>query len=433
MAPLCKLNRPGEDTGAIRALGMEGASKRRGVTMLATILRLSLPLIAVLISSVASAEKRYDPGASDKIIKIGQVMPYSGPASSYSSTAKVEAAYFRMINERGGVNGRQLELISYDDAYSPPKTVEQVRKLIESDEVLLTFQIFGTAPNAAVQKYLNLKKVPQLLSVTGASRFSDPSNFPWTMAFNPNYKSEGRAYGKFILENYPEAKIAILFQNDDLGKDYVKGLMDGLGEKKSMVIAQAPYEVNEPTIDSQIVKLKSSGADVLFDMTTARFAAQAIKKLAEISWKPVHIISMNSASMEDVLMPAGLEASRGLISAAYLKDPSDPQWQADDTMKEYLAFMDKYYPEGKKYSAFGPFAYSSAQLLVKILEQCKDNLTRENVMLQAANLKNVTLDLLLPGIVINTNAQDYRVNRSFQIMRFNGDRWERRGPLLTEE
>jgi ABC-type branched-subunit amino acid transport system substrate-binding protein len=386
-----------------------------------------------LSASPASAQKKYDPGATDTEIKIGQTVPFSGPASAYATIGKAQAAYFNMINEQGGVNGRKINLIQYDDAYSPPKAVEQVRKLVESDEVLLTFQIIGTPSNAAVQKYLNAKKVPQLFAATGASKFTDPKNFPWTLGFNPNYFVEGRIYGQYILKQYPNAKVGILYQNDDLGRDYLNGIRAGLGDKAAtMVVAEASYEMSDPTIDSQIIKLKSAGVDVLFSASTPKFAAQTIKKNAELGWKPVHILDINATSVGAVMQPAGLEASKGVISVNYGKDPLDPSWKDDAGMKRYFDFMTKYFPEGDKNSSFNTYGYSTAQLMVHVLKQCGDDLTRENVMKQATNLKNVQLDLALPGIVGNTTPNDYRINKQLQMMRFNGERWELFGPILED-
>ena len=390
--------------------------------------------VAIALSATpASAQKKYDTGASDTEIKIGQTVPFSGPASAYAGIGKTQAAYLKMINEQGGINGRKLNLIQYDDAYSPPKAVEQVRKLVEGDEVLLTFQIIGTPSNAAVQKYLNGKKVPQLLAATGASKFTDPKNFPWTMGFNPNYQSEGRIYGQYILKNHPNAKIGILYQNDDLGRDYITGLKEALGGKAAtMIVAEASYELTDPTIDSQIVKLKSVGADLVFDASTPKFAAQAIKKIADLGWKPVHILDINATSVGAVMKPAGLENSKDVISVNYGKDPLDPTWKDDAGMKKYFDFMAKYYPEGDKDSSFNTYGYSTTQLLIHVLKQCGDNLTRENVMKQATSLKNVQLDLSLPGIVANTTPDDYRVNKQLQMMKFNGERWELFGPILED-
>ena len=390
-------------------------------------------LALALAAPAAHAQKKYDPGATDTEIKIGQTVPFSGPASAYASIGKTQAAYFNMINDQGGVNGRKINLIQYDDAYSPPKAVEQVRRLVESDEVLLTFQIIGTPSNAAVQKYLNAKKVPQLFAATGASKFTDPKNYPWTLGFNPNYFVEGRIYGQYILKNYPNAKVGVLYQNDDLGRDYLSGIKSGLGDKAAtMIVAETSYEVSDPTVDSQILKLKAAGADVLFDASTPKFAAQTIKKTAELGWKPVHILDINATSVGAVMQPAGLEASKGVISVNYGKDPLDPTWKDDPGMKHYFDFMAKYYPEGDKNSSFNAYGYSTAQLMVHVLKQCGDDLTRENVMKQATNLKNVQLDLALPGMTSNTTPNDYRVNKQLQMMKFNGERWELFGPILED-
>jgi branched-chain amino acid transport system substrate-binding protein len=390
-------------------------------------------LALVLAAPAAHAQKKYDTGATDTEIKIGQTVPFSGPASAYATIGKTQAAYFNMINEQGGVNGRKINLIQYDDSYSPPKAVEQVRKLVESDEVLLTFQIIGTPSNAAVQKYLNGKKVPQLFAATGASKFTDPKNYPWTLGFNPNYFVEGRIYGQYIIKQYPDAKVGVLYQNDDLGRDYLNGIKSGLGDKAAtMIVAEASYEVSDPTVDSQILKLKAAGADVLFDASTPKFAAQTIKKAAELGWKPVHILDINATSVGAVMQPAGLEASKGVISVNYGKDPLDPTWKDDPGMKRYLDFMAKYYPEGDKNSLFNTYGYSTAQLMVHVLKQCGDDLTRENILKQATNLKNVQLDLSLPGIVGNTTPNDYRVNKQLQMMKFNGERWELFGPILED-
>jgi branched-chain amino acid transport system substrate-binding protein len=390
--------------------------------------------LAVALSAPSTfAQKKYDTGATDTEIKIGQTNPFSGPASAYATIGKTQAAYIKMINDQGGVNGRKITLIQYDDAYSPPKAVEQVRKLVESDEVLLTFQLLGTPSNAAVQKYLNAKKVPQLFAATGASRFTDPKNFPWTMGFNPNYFVEGRIYGQYIIKNHPNAKIGILYQNDDLGKDYLNGIKAGLGDKAaSMIVAEASYEVSDPTIDSQILKIKDAGADLFFSASTPKQAAQAIKKIAELGWHPVHILDINATSVGAVMKPAGLEASKGVISVNYGKDPLDPTWKDDAGMKRYFEFMAKYYPDGDKDSNFNSYGYSTTQLLIHVLKQCGDDLTRENIMKQATSLKNVQLDLSLPGIVNNTTPEDYRVNKQLQMMKFNGERWELFGPILED-
>jgi branched-chain amino acid transport system substrate-binding protein len=402
---------------------------RNGILHLATATALTLALSV----AAAHAQKKYDPGASDTEIKVGQTMPFSGPASAYSSIGKTQAAYFKMINDQGGINGRKINLIQYDDAYSPPKAVEQIRKLVESDEVLLTFQIIGTPVNAAVQKYLNSKKVPQLFAATGASRFTDPKNFPWTMGFNPNYFVEGRIYGQYILKEHPNAKIGVLYQNDDLGKDYLNGIKAGLGDKAAkMIVTEASYEVSDPTVDSQVLKIKDAGADLFFSATTPKQAAQAIKKIAEMGWHPVQIVDINATSVGAVLKPAGLDAAKGLISVNYGKEPLDPKWKDDSGMKKYFDFMAKYYPDGDKDSNFNTYGYGTAQLLVHVLKQCGDDLTRENVMKQAASLKDVTSDIALPGIKANTSATDYRVNKQLQMMKFNGERWELFGPILED-
>src|ERR1700753_803441 len=390
-------------------------------------------LALALAAPQAHAQKKYDPGATDTEIKIGQTVPFSGPASAYATIGKAQAAYFNMINAQGGVNGRKINLIQYDDAYSPPKAVEQVRKLVESDEVLLTFQIIGTPSNATVQKYLNAKKVPQLFAATGASKFTDPKNFPWTMGFNPNYFVEGRIYGQFILKEHPDAKIGVLYQNDDLGKDYLNGIKAGLGDKAAgMIDAEASYEPTDPTVDSQILKIKDAGTDLFFSATTPKQAAQAIKKIAELNWHPVQIVDINATSVGAVLKPAGLDAAKGVISVNYGKDPLDPTWKDDPGMKKYFDFMAKYYPDGDKDSNFNTYGYATAQLLVHVLKQCGDNLTRENVMKQAASLNGVATDISLPGIKAHTSPTDYRVNKQLQMMRFNGERWELFGPILED-
>jgi branched-chain amino acid transport system substrate-binding protein len=388
----------------------------------------------VLVSAPAPAQKKYDPGASDTTIKIGNINPYSGPASAYGMIGKTIDAYFKKVNAEGGINGRKITFISYDDGYSPPKTVEQARKLVESDEVLLIFQSLGTPGNTAIQRYMNGKKVPQLFVATGATQFGNPKDFPWTMGWQPNYQSEGRIYAKYILEKHPNGKIGILYQNDDYGKDYVKGLKDGLGANAAqMIVSELPYEVADPTVDSQIVTLKSRGADVFFNVTTPKFAAQAIRKAAEIGWQPVHLLNNVSNSVGSVLKPACLEASKGILSTGYIKDYTDPTWKDDAAMKEWAAFMDKYFPEGDKTSTFTVYGYAVAQSLVQVLKQCGDNLTRENVMRQAANLKNVEIGVLLPGIKLNSGPNDYYPIEQMQMQRFTGERWELFGPVMSGE
>jgi len=385
-------------------------------------------------SSGALAQKKYDSGATDTEIKIGNIMPYSGPASAYGVIGKVEEAYFNKINAEGGINGRKIKFISYDDGYSPPKTVEQARKLVESDEVLLLFQSLGTPPNSAIHKYMNTKKVPQLFVATGATKWADPANFPWTMGWQPNYQGEARIYAKYLLKEKPGAKIAILYQNDDYGKDYVKGFKDGLGAKAaSMIVSEESYEVSSPTIDTYIVKFKSTNADVLFNVSIPKFAAQAIKKMNEVGWKPMHILNGVAASIGSTIKPAGFENSQGIISTSYLKDPVDPQWKNDAAMKAWNAFLDKYYPEADRKDASVVYAYNVAQTLVQVLKQCGDDLTRENVMKQAANLKNLELGLLLPGIKINTSPKDFAPLEQMQLMRFKGESWELFGEVISGE
>jgi len=398
------------------------------VATLSTVLALS-----VAASGAALAQKKYDPGATDTEIKIGNIMPYSGPASAYGVIGKTEAAYFKKINAEGGINGRKINFISYDDAYSPPKTVEQARKLVESDEVLFIFNSLGTPPNSAIHKYMNSKKVPQLFVATGATKWNDPKNFPWTMGWQPNYQSETQIYAKYILKNMPNAKIAVMYQNDDYGKDYLKGLLDGLGAKKTMIIAEESFETSEPTIDSHIVKLKASGADVFINIATPKFAAQAIKKMGEIGWKPTHFLNNVSASVGSVLKPAGYDNSQGIISAAYLKDPSDPQWNNDKGMKDYLAFLAKDFPEGDKLDNSSVVAYGVAQTMVEVLKKCGDNLTRENIMKQAASLKDFNTEVLLPGIKINTSATDFAPISQLQLMKFKGEKWELFGDIISAD
>jgi len=389
---------------------------------------------AALISSPSLAQKKYDPGASDTEIKIGNINPYSGPASAYGLIGKTIDAYFKKINAEGGINGRKVTFISYDDGYSPPKTVEQARKLVESDEVLLIFQSLGTPGNTAIQKYMNGKKVPQLFVATGATQFGNPKEFPWTMGWQPNYQSEGRIYAKYILDKHPNGKIGILYQNDDYGKDYLKGMKDGLGAKAaSMIVSELPYEVADPTVDSQIVALKAKGADIFFNVATPKFAAQAIRKAHEIGWQPLHIVNNVSASVGSVLRPAGLEASKGLLTTNYIKDSTDPTWKDDAAMKEWAAFMDKYFADGDKTSSFTVYGYAVAQSLVQVLKQAGNELTRENVMKQAANLKNVDIGVLLPGIKLNSGPNDFYPIEQMQMQRFNGQSWELFGPIMSGE
>jgi len=385
------------------------------------------------MSGSALAQKKYDTGATDTEIKIGNIMPYSGPASAYGVIGKTEAAYFKMINDAGGINGRKINFVTYDDGYSPPKAVEQARKLVESDEVLLVFNPLGTANNTAIQKYMNAKKVPQLFVATGATKWNDPKDFPWTMGWQPSYQSEARIYAKFLMKEKPDAKIAIMLQNDDFGKDYLKGLKDGLGAKASMITAEESYETSEPTIDNHVVKLKATGADVFVSITTPKFAAQAIKKLAEIDWKPMHIVSNVSASVGSVIKPAGFENAQGILSAAYAKDGADSQWDNDPGMKKFYAFLEKNFPEGNKLDGSVVYGYGAAQTMVKVLEMCGDNLTRENVMKQAASLKDFAPDTLLPGVKITTTATDFAPIEQLQMQRFKGEKWELFGDIISGE
>ena len=388
--------------------------------------------VIALTSGGALAQKKYDTGASDTEIKIGNIMPYSGPASAYGVIGKTEEAYFKKINAEGGINGRKITFVTYDDAYSPPKAVEQVRKLVESDEVLLVFNPLGTPSNSAIQKYLNSKKIPQLFVATGATKWNDPKNFPWTMGWQPSYQSEGRIYAKYLLKDKPGAKIGVLFQNDDFGKDYLKGLKDGLGDKAaSMIVMEESYETSEPSIDGHIVKLKASGADVFFSVTTPKFAAQAIKKLAEIDWHPPHLVVNVSASVGSVIKPAGFENSQGILSAAYAKDAADAQWDNDPGMKKFFEFLQQYYPDANKLDSSVVYGYGAAQTLVKVLQMCGDDLTRANVMKQAASLKDFTPDTMLPGVKINTSATDFAPIDQLQMMRFKGEKWELFGEAIS--
>src|SRR3982075_3608882 len=388
--------------------------------------------ILAATSSGALAQKKYDIGATDTEIKIGNIMPYSGPASAYGVIGKTEQAYFNKINAEGGISGRKINFVSYDDGYSPPKTVEQARKLVESDEVLVVFNPLGTPPNTAIQKYMNAKKVPQLFVATGATKWNDPKEFPWTMGWQPNYQSESRIYAKYILKEKPNAKIAILYQNDDYGKDYVKGLKDGLGAKAaSMIVAEESYETTEPTIDSHIVKLKATDADVFFNVTTPKFAAQAIKKNMEIGWKPLHFLNNVSASIGSVIKPAGFENAQDIISSNYLKDPTDLQWKNDKGMIAWNEFLDKYYPEANRADLSVMYAYTVAQGLVHVLKACGDDLSRENIMKQAASIKGLELGGLVPGIKVNTSATDFAPLSQLQLMKFKGEKWDLFGDIIS--
>ena len=373
-------------------------------------------------------------GVTDKEIKIGNTAPYSGPASSYGTIGKANLAYWKMVNAKGGINGRMINMVSLDDGYSPPKTKEQFRKLIESDKVLGTFNTLGTPTNSAVHVYMNKKKVPHLFLATGATKWGDPKNFPWTMGWQPNYQTEGRIYANWLLKNKPDAKVAILYQNDDYGKDYVHGFKEGLGDKAgTMIVAEESYEVTDPTIDSQIVNLKGSGADTFYNVAIPKFAAQAIRKVYDIGWTPTHLLNSVSASIASTIKPAGVEKSQGIITTVYLKDPTDPAWADDPEYKEWLAWMDTYYPEGDKANPFNVYGYAAAQTMEQVLKQCGDDLSRENVMKQAANLRNFRAKMLLPGISISTSPTDFYPIEAMQMQRFEGEEWVRFGDIVHAE
>jgi ABC-type branched-subunit amino acid transport system substrate-binding protein len=392
-------------------------------------LTLAAPFLSI---GPARAAKQNGPGVSDTEVKVGNTCFYSGPASSYGTIGKAESAYFRMLNDEGGVNGRKINFISYDDAYSPPKTVEQTRRLVEEDGVLLMLNPLGTPTNSAIQHYLNQKKVPQLFVATGATKWDDPKHFPWTIGWQPNYQSEGRAYAAYILEHKPGGKIGVLYQNDDFGKDYLKGVRDGLGDKAmSMIVVAASYETTDPTIDSQVIGMKSAGCDVFVNTAIPKFAAQSIRKAAELEWKPLHILSSIGNSVAATLKPAGLENAKDIVSDFYLKDPTDPQWKDDQGYKEWVAFMDKYYPEGDKTDAGNVVGPCFAQTFIQVLKQCGDDLTRENIMKEAANLHDFRVPMLLPGITINTSPTDFAPIKQIQMGRFDGERWRLFGPLIT--
>jgi branched-chain amino acid transport system substrate-binding protein len=387
---------------------------------------------AAFAATAGSARADNAPGVTDAEIKIGQTMPYSGPASAYGVIGRTEAAYFRMINEQGGINGRKINLISLDDGYSPPKTVEQVRRLVEQEQVAFLFNTLGTAPNAAIRQYLNDNKVPQLFVSTGASMFSDPKHFPWTMGFNPNYQTEGHIYGKYILATKPDAKISVLYQNDGFGKDYLIGLKEALGaDRAGMIVKEASYETSEPTIDSQIVTLQGSGADVIVIATTPKFGAQAIRKTFDLGWTPVRIISNVSSSVNAALKPAGLEKSKGLITATYGKDPNDPRWKDDPGLKEWKDFTTKYMSATEFTDLNAVYGFGAAATMVQVLKQCGNDLSRENIMKEAANIKNLQGPMSLPGATINTSPDNYSPIRQMQLSMFNGESWELFGGLLT--
>jgi branched-chain amino acid transport system substrate-binding protein len=388
-------------------------------------------LISALTALPAAAQKKYDVGATDSEIKIGQTMPYSGPVSAYGTIGRAEAAYFQLVNEQGGVNGRKLSLISLDDGYSPARTVEQTRRLVEQEQVLLIYQSLGTPTNTAIQRYLNAQKVPQLLVATGATKWGDPKNYPWTMGWQPSYHAESTIYAKYLMQTKPDAKIAVLYQNDDYGKDYLNSLRAGLAAKSKSILKEASYEVTDASVDSQIVSLQAAGADTLFIFATPKFAAQAIRKTYDIGWRPLQFVNNVSNSTGSVLQPAGLDKAEGLLSSFYLKDPTDPQWAKDKGFKDWVDWMKKYYPQGDLSDIFNVYGYSAAQTLVQVLQQCGDDLTRENVMRQAASLRNVELPMLLPGVKLNTSATDFYPLEQMQLARFDGKRWVLFGDVLT--
>jgi branched-chain amino acid transport system substrate-binding protein len=399
---------------------------RRTRQLLAIVLALGMAALATVPAGAQTVV-----GVTATEIKIGNTNPYSGPASAYGTIGKVIGAYFKKVNDEGGVNGRKINYISYDDSYSPPKTVEMVRKLVEQDQVAALFQTLGTPPNSAIHKYMNQQKVPHLFVATGATKWNDPQNFPWTMGFQPNYQTEGRVYASHVLKNHPNAKIGILYQNDDYGKDYLKGFEDGLGEaNKKMIVMKQSYEVTDPTIDSQIVNLKNSGANVFFNITIPKFAVQAIKKAHDIGWKPTHYLNNVSSSLATVLKPAGLEASKDLITALYMKEVTDPQWRNDKGFTDWVAFMKKYYAEGALDDQSNAFGYTAAMLMTHVLKQCGNDLSRENIMRQAASIKNLELPLLLPGIKVNTGPNDFAPIEQEQLAKFNGEKWDLFGELF---
>jgi ABC-type branched-subunit amino acid transport system substrate-binding protein len=379
-------------------------------------------LIGIGLASAVSAQTVV--GVTSTEIKIGNTNPYSGPASAYGTIGKAIGAYFKKVNDEGGVNGRKINYITLDDGYSPPKAVEMVRRLVEQDQVALLFQTLGTPTNSAIHKYMNEKKVPHLFVATGATKWNDPKNFPWTMGFQPNYQTEGRVYASYILKNFPDAKVGILYQNDDYGKDYVKGMEDGLGAAASkLIVLKQSHEVTDPTIDSQIINLKNAGANVFFNVTIPKFAVQAIKKAHDIGWKPTHFLNNVSSSLATVLKPAGLEASKGLITALYMKEVTDPQWKNDKGFLDWVVFMKKYYPEGNLEDQSNAYGYNVAILMTQVLKQCGNDLSRENIMRQAANVKDFELPVLLPGIKINTSPTDHAPIEQEQLAKFDGERW----------
>jgi len=388
-------------------------------------------LLALVLAHPAAAQKKYAPGVTDSEIKVGQTMPYSGPASAYGAGGLAELAYFKMLNDQGGIFGRKITLISLDDGYSPPRTVEQTRRLVEQENVAFIFGSLGTPSNVAIQKYLNDRKVPQLFIATGASRWADPAQFPWTLRFNPSYQMEGRIYAQYIRQHKPDAKVAVLYQNDDFGKDLLQGMKDGLGERSAeMIVAAISYEVTDPQIDSQIVSLQASGADTLFTAATPKFAAMSIRKVYDIGWRPLHFLNATGSAVSAVLVPAGIEKSIGIISTAYMKDATDPRWKDEPAYRAWLAWMRKYNPMANPAEIYNVYGYNVAMTLVQVLQQCGDDLSRENVMRQATNLHDLALPMLQPGITINTGPTDYEPIKQLRLVRFDGETWAPFGEVM---
>lgn len=406
---------------------MERVTKRMVVAACTVML-----LCATLIPA-ANAEKKYGPGVTDREIALGQTAPFSGPVAFYSVLAKAAAAYFRMIDEQGGINGRQIKLIQLDDAYSPAKTVEMVRRLVEQDHVLAIYDPTGTGPNMAIRPYLNKNKIPQLFVSGGTSKWGDYKHFPWTIGWAPTYITESHLYARYVLAHHPDAKIAILYQNDDFGREFLNAVREGLGaHADKMVVAALSYEVTDPTVDSQVISLSQSGADVFFDITTPKFAVQAIRKSADLGWHPVHFLDDGAAFINAVFVPAGIEHATGIISAAYMKDPTDPRWRSDKGMNDWIAFMKKYYPAGDRSDVGAVYGYGLAMTMAQVLRQCGEDLTRENLMRQATNLKDFHVPILLPGVTINTSPTNYYPIKQDQLIRFNGHSWAPIGDLMAD-
>jgi len=380
--------------------------------------------VAAAVPPAARAQKKYGPGVSDTEIKVGQTIAYSGPASAYGQIGRAEAAYFKALNDRGGINGRKINFISIDDGYSPPRAVENTRKLVEQDEVALMFGMLGTPLNIAIRPYLNAKKVPQIFLAAAHDSFAQPDKFPWSMGWQPTLRSESAFYARHILANHPNAKIGVLYQDDDFGKEMLAGLKAGLGDKAAMVVAAESYQATDPTVDSQIIALKGSGADALMIFAYAKQAAQAIRKFNEIGWKPDTYLHLGSASVGATLIPAGLQNSTGIKTALFIKDVTDPQWANDAELKPFFEWMKKYLPDGKLEDSLNLAGWAYGHTLEQVLRQCGDDLTRENIMRQAANLKGYRNPALLPGTLIDTSPTDYRVIETMKIGRFNGKIWE---------